>query len=80
MHNIKKKIDITLGQTFKFLTQNILFDTFPTHFKLSQLRNETSGLHTKLLLKENILIELCASNYSTLDGLVNGANGTFQVI
>jgi hypothetical protein len=70
--------DITHGQTFKFLMQDILTNTFPTHFKLSQLPNETSGLHIELLLKKNILIEVFGGNYSTLDGLVNGANGMFQ--
>jgi hypothetical protein len=25
-----------------------------------------------------MLMELCVSNYATLDGLINGANGTFQ--
>ncbi len=53
-------------------------NTCPTHFRLSQLPNETCGLHTKLLLKKNILIKLCAGNCSTLDGLVNGVNGMFQ--
>jgi hypothetical protein len=77
MHTIKK-FNITSNQTFKFLTQDILSDTCPTHFKLSQLPNETCGLHIELLLKKNILVKFRASNYSSLDGLVNGANGTFQ--
>jgi hypothetical protein len=38
----------------------------------------TSGLHHELLLKKNMLVELCASNYATSDGLVNGVNVTFQ--
>jgi hypothetical protein len=25
-----------------------------------------------------MLMELCVSNYATLDGLVDGANGTFE--
>jgi hypothetical protein len=58
--------------------QNFLSDTCRTHFKLFQLPNETCGLHIELLLKKYILIKLCVGNYSTLDGLVNGANGTFQ--
>ncbi len=37
-------LDITLGQTFKFLTQDILINTSPTHFKLFELPNETNGL------------------------------------
>jgi hypothetical protein len=50
----------------------------PNHFKLSQLPNNIGRLHIELLLKKKILVKLCASNYSTLDGLVNGANGMFQ--
>jgi hypothetical protein len=63
---------------FKFLAQDILSDTCPTHFKLSQLPNKISRLHIELLLKKNILAKYCVGNYSRLDGLVNGANGTFQ--
>jgi hypothetical protein len=37
-----------------------------------------NSLHHELLLKKNMLVELCASNYATSDGLINGANGTFQ--
>jgi hypothetical protein len=29
-------------------------------------------------VKKNMLVELCAGNYATHDGLVNGANGIFQ--
>ncbi len=25
-----------------------------------------------------MLVELCANNYATLDGIINGGNGTFQ--
>jgi hypothetical protein len=36
------------------------------------------GFHDELLFFKNVLMKLCASNYATLDGLVNGVDGTFQ--
>jgi hypothetical protein len=32
----------------------------------------------ELLFKQNMLVELCASNYATSNSLVNDTNGTFQ--
>ncbi len=40
--------------------------------------NFTTKLHKKFQVKKFMLVELCASNYSTNNGLVNGANGIFQ--
>jgi hypothetical protein len=34
--------------------------------------------YIRLLLKKHMLVESCAKDYNTLDGLVNGANGTFK--
>ena len=39
---------------------------------------DTGDLHTCLLLKPTMLVELCAGNIDILDGLVNGADGVFQ--
>ncbi len=36
-------------------------------------------MHSKVQVKKNMLVELCVRNYATHDGLVNGANGRFQV-
>jgi hypothetical protein len=38
------------------------------------------GLHFELLLKKNMLVELCAGNYVTLDGLINGVDMGFLKI
>jgi hypothetical protein len=35
-------------------------------------------LHAEIFLKENMLVELCAGNHVTHDGLVNGADGIFK--
>jgi hypothetical protein len=67
----------TLGETFKFLTKDIHSQKC-LHFKLSMLPSHTHGFHRELLLKKNVLMKLCASNYATLDGLINGVDGNFQ--
>jgi hypothetical protein len=58
----------TVGQTFKFLVQDIHSNTCP-YFKSSTIPSQTNSLHHELLLKKNMLVELCAGNYKTLDGL-----------
>jgi hypothetical protein len=75
-HN-KIAYDKTLDETFKFFTKDVYSKTCPC-FKLSMLPFHTSGLHHELLLKKYMLVELCASNYATSDGLVNGVDVTFQ--
>ncbi len=42
--------------------------------------NFTAKLHLKFQVKKNLLVELCVGNYSTHDGLVNGAGGIFQAL
>ena len=34
---------------------------------------------TRILVKQNMLVELYASNYNIEDGLVNGVDGIFKV-
>jgi hypothetical protein len=68
----------TPSKTFKFLTRYIHFETCPFHFKLSMLPFHLSGLRHKLMFKKYMLVELCASNYTTLYGIVSGIDGTFQ--
>ncbi len=67
----------THGKTFKFLAKDIHFETCP-HFKLSMLPSYISGLKYELLIFFKMLVELCANNYATLDGLINGVHDTFQ--
>jgi hypothetical protein len=47
-------------------------------FQLQNDANFTTTLHSKDQVKKNILVELCAGNYATHDGLVNGVDGIFQ--
>jgi hypothetical protein len=39
---------------------------------------QTIGLHHELSMKKDMLIILCARNYVTLDGLVNGVDENFK--
>ncbi len=36
------------------------------------------GLYYEILVKKNMLVELCAGNYGTSDGLVDGVDGIFE--
>jgi hypothetical protein len=39
---------------------------------------KTIALPIKILVKQNMLVELCVGNYNIEDGLVNGADGVFK--
>jgi hypothetical protein len=77
MHN-KTVFRNTLCETFTFLACDVHIETCPSHFKLSNLPSQTTGLHYEILVKKQLLVELCARNYETSNGLVNGANGIFE--
>jgi hypothetical protein len=62
----------TCSETFVFLVEDIHFETCPYHFKLSIIPSQTNSLHHELLIIIKMLVELCAKNYATVDGLVNG--------
>jgi hypothetical protein len=53
-------------------------DTCPQSFQLQNDANFIARLHLEVQVKKNMLVELCARNYATHDGLVNGANRIFQ--
>jgi hypothetical protein len=76
-HN-KHVFDNTLGETYKFVAQDVPSETCPPSYKLSDKANLTGGLHAEILLKKDMLVELCAGNHVTHDGLVNGADGIFK--
>jgi len=42
------------------------------------IANFTIGLRLEVQVKKNILVELCAGNYATHDGLVNGVDEILQ--
>jgi hypothetical protein len=53
----------------------------PLNLTLSKIDPfKIDGLHNELHLKQNMLIELCACNYSNNDGLANGDEGVFKTI
>ncbi len=77
MHN-KNVFWNTLGETFTFVACDGHIETWPFHFKLSNLPSQTAGLHYKILIEKKMLVELCVGNYETFDGFVNGADGIFD--
>ncbi len=77
MHD-KNIFQNTWGGTFTFLACDVHTETCLFHSKLSNLPFQTLGLHYKILVKKKMLVELCARNYETSDGLVNGVDGTFE--
>ncbi len=68
----------TPSETFTSFSQDIHFDTCLFHFRLLMIPSQTTRLHHELLVKKNMLVELCARSYIKSNGLVNGANGPFQ--
>ncbi len=46
--------------------------------KLSNDPSKTIGLYSTIHIKKDMLVELCASNYATLDGLMNVLDGIFK--
>jgi hypothetical protein len=42
--------------------------------------SQTTSFHHELSMKKHMLIKLCAKNYITLDGLVNGVDENLKNI
>jgi hypothetical protein len=74
----KKTFQNTVGETFKFIAQDIHLDICPVHFQLLNLPNRTFGVHHELFFKRHMLVELCVGNYYTSNGIVNGVDETFE--
>ncbi len=68
----------TYGPTFNFDAIDIHHYSCPSSYKLSNDPNKSTCLHITIRVKQDIVVELCAGNYVTYDGLVNGANGVFK--
>jgi hypothetical protein len=79
----KERIDFvfqnTKGQEYVFDIDDQQHDMCPKHFKLNNDSSQTIGLHSKIQIKIGMLIELCARNYATHDGLFNGVDGVFPI-
>jgi len=50
----------------------------PPSYKFSNDLSKIVGLHSIINIKKDMLVELCADNYVTYDGLVNGADGILK--
>jgi hypothetical protein len=70
MHN-KNVFQNTLGQIITFIACDVHAKTWPSHLNYHIY-------HFKIMVKKKMLVELCARNYETLDGLVNGVNEIFE--
>ncbi len=68
----------TYGPTFNFEAINIYHHSYPSSYKILDDSNKIASLHITIHIKQNMVVELCAWNYATYDGLVNGANGVFK--
>jgi hypothetical protein len=68
----------TYSLTFSFEAIDIHHHSCPSSYKLSNDPNKTTGLHTIIRIKQDMVVELCVRNYATYDGLVNGADGVFK--
>ena len=76
-HNLKV-FDNTKGLTYYLNAVHIKHQSLSAKFKIPDDPSKTAGLHTLIKVKKNMLVELCAGNYATHDGLVNGADGLFK--
>jgi len=47
-------------------------------YKLSNDPTKIAGLHLRIQIKKDMLVELCVSNHATYDGLVNGVDDIFK--
>jgi hypothetical protein len=68
----------TLGPTFIFKATDINHQSCPPSYKLSNDPSKIAGLHFTINIKKDMLVELCAGNYATFDGLVNGIDDIFK--
>ncbi len=68
----------TLVLMFIFKAMDINHQSCPPSYKLSNDPSKIMDLHFTIHIKKYVLVELCANNYATYDGLVNGINGIFK--
>ncbi len=66
------------GNIYIFRAKNKHHVTCPKSFQLQNDPNFIIKLHLEIWVKKNMWVKLCVGNYSTHDGLLNGADGIFQ--
>jgi len=70
----------TLGLMFIFKAMDINHQSCPPSYKVSNDLSIIASFHSTININIYMLVELCASNYATFDGLVNGINGIFKAL
>ncbi len=70
----------TLGSTFIFKAMDINCQSCPSSYKISNDPSKIVDLHFTIQIEKIMLVELCASKYTTYDGLVNEADDIFKVL
>jgi hypothetical protein len=68
----------TIGPTFNFEAIDIHHHSCPLSYNLPNDPSKIVGLHITIRIKQDMVVELCARNYATYDGLVNGVDGVFK--
>jgi hypothetical protein len=68
----------TYGPTFNFEVVDIHHHSYPSSYKFLDDPSKIVGLHITIHIEQNMVVELCARNYATYDGLVNGIDGVFK--
>jgi hypothetical protein len=48
------------------------------HINFQNDPSKTIGLHTTIHINQDMVVEVCAKNYATYDGLVNGVDVVFK--
>jgi hypothetical protein len=59
---------------FIFKAMDINHQSCPPSYKLSNDPSKIIGLCSTINIFKNMLVELCAGNYATCNGLVNGVD------
>ncbi len=77
-NKIKFVFNKTSGPTFNFEAIDIHHYSCPSSYKLLTVPSTISCLHIIICIKQDMVVELCAKNYATYDGLFNGVDGVFK--
>ncbi len=70
----------TLGPTFILKAMDINHQSCSPSYELSNDFCKTMSFHSTINIKIYMLVELCAGNYATSNGLVNGVDGIFKTL
>jgi hypothetical protein len=68
----------TYGPTFNFEATYVYCHSCPSSYKLPNDPSKTTCLHITICIKQDMVVELCAGNIITYDGLINGVDGVFK--